>query len=286
MTPDSVKALLKRRNAILKKLKQNTNGDKPLDPSQLQQINDAYEFLKADLEDTYEAYRRFRENPSTDVRGVGLNCSATCAYAVGICSDGNERWKNSMEDTRVFQDFFGNDPNKCFFAIYDGHHGRFAAEVAANELHHALLMEMEKFDPRTKCTCTFNMADSYDISQYNIHVHSRAPSRTSERGQIHEESTNVIHQIIRTCEEHVLELINEEKGKNVAKKKKKEKKEKEKDPFTEKMQGAFVKAHKYTDILMGYGKDEQSRVRWSGCSTVTCVIVNKTKEKENKEEEK
>ena len=26
------------------------------------------------------------------------------------------------------------------------------------------------------------------------------------------------------------------------------------------------------DILLSWGRDEESRVRWSGCSTITCVI--------------
>ena len=30
----------------------------------------------------------------------------------GFCSTQNERWKNTMEDTRTFQDNFGNDPKK------------------------------------------------------------------------------------------------------------------------------------------------------------------------------
>ena len=254
---------------------------KTIESNEIQKVNDAYEFLKADLEDTFEAYRQIQFDHDTSVRGIGLNCSTTCAPAIGICSDGNERWKSYMEDTRVFQDYFGNDSQKCYYGIYDGHHGRFAAEIAANELHHALLTDMAKFDPRTKCTCTYNMADSYDVSQYEIH--SRAPSQSSERGQMHEESANVIQQIIRTCEEKFAELENimneKKKEKNEtekeAKKDKKEKKRKDRDPFAEKMSNAFVKAHKYVDYLLSWGKDEQSRVRWSGCSTLSCVIQNK-----------
>lgn len=284
MRPETVSALLKKRNAVIKSLQKKATSENPLPPTTLQQINDAYEFLKADLEDTYEAYRRLEENPHTNVRGIGLNCSPGCVLAIGICADGNDRWKNAMEDTHVFQDYFGNDPDKCFFAIYDGHHGQFAAEVAANELHHALLMEMEKFDPRTKCTCTFNMANNYDITQYDIH--SLAPSRSSERGLIHEESTNMVQQIIRTCENHIEELEKLVEGQETEQKtKRKEKKQKKKSPFEEKIHSAFRKAHKYTDVLLSYGKDEESRVRWSGCSTLTCVIQSIDPQQEVEEDD-
>ena len=35
------------------------------------------------------------------------------------------------------------------------------------------------------------------------------------------------------------------------------------------------RAHYITDLLLTYGKDERSKVRWSGCSTFTCVLQNK-----------
>lgn len=64
----------------------------PLDPKLLQKVNNAYEFLKADLEDTYEAYRDIKENMSYEVNAVSLNCSPECAYAIGMCSEQNNRY--------------------------------------------------------------------------------------------------------------------------------------------------------------------------------------------------
>ena len=302
--PDSVDTLKQRRATLLKKLRTKVRVDDTINPSQLQRLNEAYEFLKADLEDTFDGYRRVIENTDTDVQGLALNCSPACAPAVSICSHGNERWKGAMEDTRVFQDYFGNDPSKCFFGLYDGHNGRFTAEVAANELHHYLLMEMEKFDPRTKCTCTFNMAEHYDLSEYNFEeVHSRPTSSYTERGIIHEESTNVIQQIIRTCEDRLSSVDQQsttttEKTSDDSSESHKpisEKQEapstigksegKKKNPFAEKMGKAFKKAHKSTDILLSYGKDEMSRVRWSGCSTLACVIQNTHSTADDKDED-
>ena len=282
--PQSVEALLKRRRAILRRLKAKTSSEKPLDPQQLQHLNDAFEFLKANLEETYETCRQIHENPQMSIEGIALNCTSSCAFAVGICANGNERWKSQMEDTRVFQDYFGNDPNKCFLGLYDGHHGRFAAEVAASELHHALLLEMEKFDPQTKCTCAHNMVDEYDLSEYE--VHSRGPSQASETALMFSESAALIQKIIQDCEEKLKELEVQEgmkSGSSGTRQKECTCLKSDRDPFAQKMRKAFVKAHKYTDILLSYGKDEQSRVRWSGCSSLTCVIQATVPAQEGKE---
>ena len=284
--PTAVDALVKRRQALLKRLKSKKDGPEcPIDSTQLKRINSAFDVLKSYIENTYDEYRRSSYMANTEVQGLALTCSTRCAYAVGICSTGNERWKNKMEDTRVFQDCFGNDPRKCFLAIYDGYHGGFAAEVAANVLHNQILVEMEKFDPRTKCTCTFNMADINDISQYEIpEEYSRPASVLTERGHIHEASRNAIQQIIQTCEERIALLrestheagdVEENNSSSEKQKLKKRPGKSEKNPFdlfAGRMSDAAVKAHRYTDRILSYGKDEMSRVRWSGCSTLTCVI--------------
>ena len=279
--PENYRTLTERRRSLLQALTTASSSTHPVDPKEVQKINDAYEFLKADINDTYDKCRQVQEVVTVDhVAGIGLNCSTTCALAVGLCSEANERWKSQMEDTRVFQDYFGNDPHKCFFAVYDGHNGCCTAEVAANEMHHAMLCEMSKFDPRTKCTCTFNMADSYDISRYNIHAtHDNPSSAKSDRTLMHSYSINAIQQIIQTCQVNVNALdgngevsadaVASQKEKSESSKKKKTR---EQDPFDEKMAEAFVKAHRYCDMVLTQGKDEYSRVRWSGCSTVCCVL--------------
>ncbi|KAJ8310944.1 hypothetical protein KUTeg_011504 [Tegillarca granosa] len=45
-------------------------------------------------------------------------------------------------------------------------------------------------------------------------------------------------------------------------------------PMSIKMEKALNKAYYLLDILLSYGKDECSRVRWSGCSAATMVIQN------------
>lgn len=104
-----------------------------------------------------------------------------------------------MEDTKVYQDHFGNDKRKAFLALYDGYSGKYASAVAANELHYLLLTEMAKFDPKIQCQCTFNMLEENDIGQYDL---IRPPSISlGNKRLLHRDSVNMIHQIVYTCEE-------------------------------------------------------------------------------------
>ena len=223
--PADVEALIKRRRALLKRLKAKCTPENPIDTAVITKINDAYEFLKSYLEDTFDVYRQIRENINIDVSGLALNCSTVCAPAVGICSTQNNRWKNVMEDTRIFQDCFGHDVNKCFFGVYDGHNGHFASETAASELHKALLHEMEKFDPRTKCTHGVNQADN-EVDDCDI----RPATRDTERGILYGESTNMIQEIIENCKEKVEDMEKAENSRSQSSKKRKTK-----DVFCERM---------------------------------------------------
>ncbi|XP_069107456.1 protein phosphatase 2C-like domain-containing protein 1 isoform X2 [Argopecten irradians] len=290
--PPTTDALLRRRNGILRKLKSAATTDKPLDPKSIQKVNDAYEYLKSEIDGTFGEFRHIDQGVSTAVKGVALNCSPPCVTAVGICSTRNERWKSYMEDAHVYQDFFGEDRNKCYLALFDGHHGRFAAEIAAAELHHLLLYEMAKFDPRTKAMPR-NLGDSQDMFQYQF---ERPSTKESERVILHDESVNIVQQIINLCEDKYDEIIKEKSLSSDQKEKAHSeeapksdddkttktditgktprKKKKEKSIFTIKMEEALKKSYYLIDILLSYGKDECSRVRWSGSSAVNLVIHN------------
>ena len=106
--------------------------------------------------------------------------------------------KNTNEDRKVFQDHFGEDPKKCFLAVYDGHHGHFAADMAATEFHHALLLEMQKFDLRTKINVAKDEIVTRDIES---RAHS---SRNSTTSMYSRESTVMLEQIVKTAREDEL----------------------------------------------------------------------------------
>jgi len=279
--PKNPDLLLKRRNFVLRKIKNSATKDKPVTPQQVEEINDAYEYLKSILNCNYEELRQVREDVNAGVGGVGLNCSPDCVQAVGIAASSNERWKSYMEDTRTFQDCFGEDKHKCFFGVYDGYHGRFAAEMAASELHKLLLSEMIKFDPMTKSVVGSSALGEPDISQYKF---ERPDSSRSERDILYDESISIIQNIIKICESKYNEMIKrmDSLPENLDKlddaedtetsEHNKKKKKRHKSEFEVKMENAFARAYYYLDILLSYGKDENSRIRWSGCSAATCVV--------------
>ncbi|XP_064598379.1 protein phosphatase 2C-like domain-containing protein 1 [Liolophura sinensis] len=278
--PDDTAKLFHRRNNLIKQMRAKVSENETVDPKEVQKVNEAYELLKANLEQTFESHRRVRRNVDTKVRGVSLNCSPNCIQAVGICASGNERWKNEMEDTRVYQDCYGGDPHKCFMGLYDGHQGRFAAEIAASELHGLLLHEMSKFDPRTKCTEGDNLTDESAVSRYTF---VRPTTKESERVILFEQSIDIVQQIRKLCEEKYESLMHEKMEPCLQKSKQTLKKFE--SQLSENISSSFKKVHQLLDILLSYGKDECSKVRWSGCSTLNVIIQDFHKKDSSQEEE-
>mmetsp|Transcript_29581 Transcript_29581/g.59743 ORF Transcript_29581/g.59743 Transcript_29581/m.59743 type:complete len:262 (+) Transcript_29581:120-905(+) len=69
------------------------------------------------------------------------NQVASC-FNVGFSEDENLKWRKSMEDSHVIQAPFMQDPTAGFFAVYDGHGGKEAADMASCELHKFLELEL------------------------------------------------------------------------------------------------------------------------------------------------
>ncbi|KAL9958164.1 hypothetical protein ACROYT_G035140 [Oculina patagonica] len=142
--PSSVKQLIKRRRAILRRLNENASSENPVSMKKLEKLNLAYEMIKADIEGTNTTLRNvdefFVNQPNIQGHGTTLNC----ALAFGVCQHANSRWKTSMEDRYAFKDFFCNDPQSGFFAIYDGYYGSMAAEKCARYLGEILERKVER----------------------------------------------------------------------------------------------------------------------------------------------
>lgn len=194
--PSDIEMLLQRRNIIVRRTKAEATPEKPLNILDIAKVDEAYELLKSDLEDVYEEVKLIREKPDISINGVALNCSPECVFSLGMCSSENRRYKNHMEDTKVYQDYFGDDRNKCYLSIFDGYHGPSAAERSAGEFHHLLLNEMAKFDPRTKSTTARNFSESATArTDYEL---IRPETKESVRANLHQDSTEII-QVSITC---------------------------------------------------------------------------------------
>jgi len=71
--------------------------------------------------------------------------SASAHFDVGFSEDENLKWRKSMEDTHVIQvPFLDAQASSGFFAVYDGHGGKEAADIVSGELHHFLRDELTK----------------------------------------------------------------------------------------------------------------------------------------------
>lgn len=62
---------------------------------------------------------------------------------VGIATDRNCRWRRTMEDAHDFQHDFNNVPGQGYFAIFDGHAGKFAAEWCRDNMSEILSEELK-----------------------------------------------------------------------------------------------------------------------------------------------
>lgn len=60
-------------------------------------------------------------------------------FDIGFSEDRNKRYRRTMEDTHTILRRFGNEPGSGYFAIFDGHAGKAAAEFVGNNLHDVLL---------------------------------------------------------------------------------------------------------------------------------------------------
>lgn len=72
--PENVTKLQIRRKNLIRRLKSQSQPG-CLDAKALQQLNDAYEFLKADLEETYDLYRHIRDDTDIQVMIAEINVS-------------------------------------------------------------------------------------------------------------------------------------------------------------------------------------------------------------------
>lgn len=76
-------------------------------------------------------------------------------FHVGVSADRNHRCRRTMEDAHCYFHDFGGVKNQGFFAIYDGHAGKAAAEFCGGNLH-ILLDQIIKNNPGLDITEALN----------------------------------------------------------------------------------------------------------------------------------
>jgi len=64
--------------------------------------------------------------------------------SVGVFSDRNAKYRRYMEDCLSIEDKFNNDEKQGFFAVYDGHGGKEAADFCLENFHKILGEELSK----------------------------------------------------------------------------------------------------------------------------------------------
>ncbi|EDO39283.1 predicted protein [Nematostella vectensis] len=141
--PNTVKQLVTRRRSLMRKLNENANFENPVSIRKLQKLNAAYELLKSNLVDRWGTLREVALVDPKEYHVMGQSTLLNCALAFGICEDKNSRWKTTMEDRHTFCDYFCNDPQSGFFAVFDGYNGATAAGTSAKTFPEVLARKVE-----------------------------------------------------------------------------------------------------------------------------------------------
>jgi len=103
--------------------------------------------------------------------GWAMESRASACLGAGASADGNLRYRAQMEDRHVVKETFAGSNQQAFFAVYDGHGGKEAADFAAESLH--VHLERELGNPANgtmeeSLTNAF-LATDLEISKAGIH---------------------------------------------------------------------------------------------------------------------
>ncbi|NWR57122.1 PP2D1 protein, partial [Bucorvus abyssinicus] len=159
--------------------------------------------------------------------------------ALSICQDKNSTWQRDLEDRFIVVDNYGNRSDTCFLGLVDGSHGVTAAETVASELPLLFLDQLAQTDSSYK--------------------------KSKDEQQILDSFATVIKADYREKEK----IFSDKPGND----------ETNRTNTYEWIHKAYAKSFWRMDRLLRLGRNEVSKVRWSGCSAVTC-LVERTPSKE------
>lgn len=152
--------------------------------------------------------------------------------ALSICQDKNSTWQGDMEDRFIVLNNYGNRSDTCFLGLVDGFHGVTAAETVAAELPLLFLDQLAQTDSSYK--------------------------KSEDEQQILDSFATVIKADYREKEKIFSDIPGNDKT--------------DKSNTYEWIHKAYAKSFWRMDRLLRLGRNEVSKVRWSGCSVVTCLV--------------
>ncbi|KFW70968.1 Protein phosphatase 2C-like domain-containing protein 1, partial [Pygoscelis adeliae] len=165
--------------------------------------------------------------------------------ALAICQDKNSAWQGDTEDRFIVLNNYGNKSDTCFLGLVDGSHGVAAAETVAAELPLLFLDQLAQMDSSYK--------------------------KSKDEQQILDSFATVIKADYREKEK----IFSEKPGND----------ETDKTNTYEWIHKAYAKSFWRMDRLLRLGRNEVSKVRWSGCSVVTCLVERTPSEETDGTEE-
>ncbi|XP_048366756.1 protein phosphatase 2C-like domain-containing protein 1 [Sphaerodactylus townsendi] len=163
--------------------------------------------------------------------------------AIAICQDRNTLWQANLEDTFVVLDNYGNRPGTCFFGLFDGSNGIYAAETTSMELPLLFLGQLSCIDS------SYQLSDAEQQVLDSFHTVFRADYTLREK--------------IFTAKPKQTKRFQPNDYKWIHK--------------------AYAKSFWRMDRLLRLGRNEVSRIRWSSCSATTCLVEKIISEKQHQQ---
>uniref|UniRef100_A0A8C8FLV4 PPM-type phosphatase domain-containing protein n=1 Tax=Oncorhynchus tshawytscha TaxID=74940 RepID=A0A8C8FLV4_ONCTS len=156
--------------------------------------------------------------------------------AVAVCEEKNSTWKKNMEDVTIFHEGYGGKEGTSFFGVFDGFHGQISAVTASREMPVLVLEQLSKQDPLL----------SLEKDQVKLLSRFEALFQKDYNRPYPGQAQNIG---LGLGPEQLENLTN-----------------------MEQVNLAFTTAFWKMDRVLGLGKNETSKIRWSGCTALLCLI--------------
>nr|XP_046157399.1 protein phosphatase 2C-like domain-containing protein 1 [Oncorhynchus gorbuscha] len=168
--------------------------------------------------------------------------------AVAVCEEKNSTWKKNMEDVTIFHEGYGGKEGTSFFGVFDGFHGQISAVTASREMPVLVLEQLSKQDPLL----------SLEKDQVKLLSRFEALFQKDYNRPYPGQAQNIG---LGLGPEQLENLTN-----------------------IEQVNLAFTTAFWKMDRVLGLGKNETSKIRWSGCTALLCLIDSGQPSSDGKEQ--